>query len=131
MTATTMRARNTGFTLIEAVVALAVLGLSLGALYASFGETLGRAGEQQQRDAAMLSAQSVLARLRASPTLAAGQRSGELGELRWTADIADYPLALAPASRFKAYEVTVNVAWGPRAAQRVTLRSVETGVAGP
>jgi len=51
-----------GFTLIEVVIAFAILGLSLAALYGAFETALSRAHRDVQFSEAMLIAQSLLAR---------------------------------------------------------------------
>jgi general secretion pathway protein I len=115
-----------GFTLIEVVVALAILALSLGVLYESFGWSLRRTGLLRQQETAWLTAQSMLAEIRSRDALQVGTSNGETAEgLKWDSRIAAYALPLGESPR-RAFEVTIDVSWGERPAQRVRLQSVET-----
>lgn len=120
--------RHSGFTLIEAVVALAILALTLGVVYESFGWSLRRTAGVEKREAAWLTAQSVLATIRGRPVLQIGSERGEVpGGLQWQANIARHNVAIDPQSPVQPFEVTIDVLWGSNEAQRITLRSIETG----
>jgi general secretion pathway protein I len=121
------RRHHSGFTLIEAVVALAILALTLGVVYESFGWSLRRTSGVEKREIAWLTAQSVLATVRGRPTLRVGNERGEAADgLTWEAHIAHYDAQIDPQSPIQPFEVTIDVSWGADPAQRVTLRSVET-----
>lgn len=75
-----MRCR--GFTLIEAVVALAVLSLSLSAILALLSGSAGRVARAVERERATLLAQSVLEEALARP-FEPGEREGSFGDFRW------------------------------------------------
>jgi general secretion pathway protein I len=93
-----------GFTLIESVVALAILALSLAVVYQIFGSTLHRGAEQRRRDQAWLTAQSLLDQLRADPSLAVGEREGRTPEgVPWRAVVKPYE----PDNRL--LEININV----------------------
>lgn len=120
--------RQSGFTLIEAVVALAILALSLGVVYESFGWSLRRTTGVQKREAAWLTAQSLLADIRGRPVLQEESKNGAAVDgLRWQTSIVPAAVAIDPQSPIKPFEVTIDVSWGAGQAQRITLRSVETG----
>lgn len=120
--------RQSGFTLIEAVVALAILALSLGVVYESFGWSLRRTTGVEKREAAWLTAQSLLASIRGRQFLQEGSEQGDgAAGLKWQTHIAPGTAAVDPRSPIKAFEVIVDVSWGSGQAQRVSLRSVETG----
>lgn len=124
----TMGASAAGFTLIEVVVALAIMALSLGVLYESFGWSLRRTATLERRQEAWLTAQSLLAELRAQRTLSIGTADGEAqGGLRWTSRISARPAAIDPANSLQPFDVTIEVSWGTRAAQKIRLQSVEVG----
>jgi general secretion pathway protein I len=118
---------HSGFTLIEAVVALAILALTLGVVYESFGWSLHRTAAVEKRELAWLTAQSVLATVRGRSVLQVGSERGESTDgLTWEAQIAGYKAAIDPLSPIQPFEVTIDVSWGGDTSQRVTLRSVET-----
>lgn len=75
-----------GFTLIEVLVALAVIGIGLGALIVSSGRTTGEAADLRDRTYASWVAQNVLTEIRISPeALDTGTRRGTelMGGERW------------------------------------------------
>ena len=124
-----------GFTLLETVVALAILALSLTVIYQSIGWTLRHGAEQRQRDLAWLTAQSVLDELRDLHTLTPGHRNGSTAQgLTWEAVISPYtpkpdtdpaPFGAQETHGLTAVQVDVTVSWGERAGRRIELRSVE------
>lgn len=120
--------RERGFSLIEIVIALAILALSLGALYEAFGLGLRRAAVAHQREVALLTAQSVLAEIRGREPLAPGTVQGETAQgLKWESQIREREARIDPQSPLRAFDVTVEVSWGRGVAQRIRLQSIETG----
>lgn len=110
-----------GFTLIETVVALAILALVAGVAYESFGWSLRRTAALEKRETAWLIAQSLLADVRGRHTLRIGTERGKAAGLDWEARITQYERPIEAA------EVTIDVRWGEGRARHITLRSVETG----
>jgi general secretion pathway protein I len=120
------RRLQAGFTLVEVVVALAILALSLGVLYQSFGWSARRTASLANTEAAWLAAQSLLAEIRAKPTLQPGTNDGEWpGGLRWTTQVDPHGVAADMSGRVQPVAVTIHVRWGERASQQVRLQSVE------
>jgi prepilin-type N-terminal cleavage/methylation domain len=120
--------RPSGFTLVESVVALAILALTLGVVYESFGWSLRRTAGVEKREAAWLTAQSLLASIRGRSLLREGSERGDgVAGLKWETHIAPAAATIDPQSAVQPFEVTIDVSWGSRPAQRITLRSVETG----
>jgi general secretion pathway protein I len=73
-----------GFTLLEVLVALALLGVSLATLLGVFGESLDRDRAIARRMAARTLAQSLLVQAETDPALVAGTKSGQSDEdLSW------------------------------------------------
>jgi len=121
-----MRRRQRGFTLIEVVVAFAILALSLGALYESFGGSLRRATAASKRELAALRAESLLAEFRGSAGLAPQPRSGQDADgNEWRITSKPYPAELAERSAWVAEAVTVEVSWGKSAGRAVKFETIE------
>lgn len=122
------RTQQRGFTLIEVTVALALLALSLGVLYESFGWSLRRSDSIRKREISWLAAQSILADVRARPILQTGETQGTTDHgSSWTLKIARHDPSIKKLASLEAFDVTVDVRWGNRPAQHVRLQSVEIG----
>ena len=80
-----------GFTLIEVLVALAILGVSLAVMLQIFSESLHRARVSKMEMAAGAFAQSLLADVDHSVPLRVGDQSGELpGGFSWKLHVEPY-----------------------------------------
>jgi type II secretion system protein I len=112
-----------GFTLIEALAAIAILALALGALLSAHDTAVRGAGAIDDQLQARLLAQSLLAqysqsRLRRPPS------QGRSGRFAWSVSMA--PLAKAGgegsagSADWRLHELTVTVAWTPRHQLRLT-----------
>lgn len=107
-----------GFALVEALVALAVLAITLGVLLQAGAGAARRLAEAEASLFAVLSAQSLLAAAGIEAKLAPGQRRGSLaGGFGWTETIA--PLADSP----RAHAVTIEVT-DPAGRTRARLTTV-------
>jgi general secretion pathway protein I len=133
-----VNARNTGFTLIEIVVAFAIAALSITALMRIFSNALDithRAGGVTQ---ATLIAQSKLAAVGGAIPLLDGSQSGDDvgGAYRWELTISsfeppiiaspDAPVALAPLTlplEMKQIEAVVRYGEPERTVKLVTFRT--------
>lgn len=110
-----------GFTLLEVLVALALLSVGLAMLLKAFAGGLAnvRAGDGHVQAAAL--AEGVLAQAGTAWPLESGGRNGESGGYRWQLEIAPAPVAeatngptdaLAPTGTAGAlYTVSVTVRW--------------------
>jgi len=122
------RAACSGFTLIEAVVALAILALTLTVVYHSFGWALRRSAEQRQRELAWLTAQSLLSRIRIDHSIGTGHHSGRTpAGLSWESKVEPYALPFATQGAIAPVQVTVRVSWGDGHGQQLELHSIELG----
>lgn len=125
-------AQQSGFTLIEVVVAFALLALALTLLLGA----LSGAARQIQRASlsgrAALHAQTLLAQVGADGPLQPGHDEGDLdaGRYHWTLDIAPWtepqgPQAvLVDPSTSRLLELQLSVAWGSRPGERMQWRSL-------
>jgi general secretion pathway protein I len=85
-----------GFTLIEALVALAIVAAVLGSIGAVIATTVKATRSIDQRLALAGAAETLLAALPARDLLKPGRQSGELAGHRWQIDVS--PMRIAAAS---------------------------------
>jgi general secretion pathway protein I len=116
-----MNSRRTasGFTLIEMVIAFAILGLSLSALYATFQSALSRTGHDARLSEATLLARSILARAGTEWPLSEGSSQGEWSEFAYE---LDEHKQVAPANEvpftLPVVKVTATVTWAEFSGKR-------------
>lgn len=106
--------RDAGFTLIETLVALAILSIALGVLLAVFGDGIRRQGRAEQLAMATLQAQSLLARVGVDIPLRTGVATGTLPKgLHWRLHMDHYGnVGDRKAWPSEAYQVVVEVSSG-------------------
>jgi general secretion pathway protein I len=118
--------RMRGFTLLEVVVAFAILTLALSALYEVF--RLGLRGQQtaSHEQAALEMAQKHLAELGSLRPLAEGKQSGKEDIYTWSeASALVTPKTGEAPYTIPAYQLSVQVDWQEAGASRdVTLETV-------
>lgn len=78
--------QNAGFTLLEVVVAFAILGLSIATLVSTFQIALRRSDHDRRQTEATLIARSVLARVGTEWPLEPGTRNGSWEEFHFRVD---------------------------------------------
>ncbi len=124
-----------GFTLIEVVVAFALLALALTLLLASLSGAARQVRIASDSSRATLHAQSLLAQVGVGETLQPGRRQGnyDAGRYRWVLDIAPYadplksPSSLSNPSAPRLLQLTLAMEWGDGRGQQLrwqTLRLV-------
>lgn len=122
-----MSKRMRGFSLLEVLVAFAILALTLGVLLNIFSGGLRNLGDGSHYTQAALDAQSMLAEIGVSVPLAPGEITGEFdATYRWSARVTS--LGLSPNGNAALYQVDVTVKWGEGTSQReVTLHTLKMG----
>jgi general secretion pathway protein I len=118
------RHRHRGFTLIEMVIAFAILGISLTVLFDVFETSLARTRHDTRLSEGTLFAESLLARAGTELPLGAGAHTGEWQGFAY--ELTDQPVA-APQGQ-KAYTlpttvVTAAVTWREPAGNRTIALS--------
>ena len=106
-----------GFTLIEIVVALAILSLALPALLRSFTEAAKGQALAENRTTALYLLKFRMAAIEADGYPDIGEENGEFGEdsrFRWQSDVQDVELEEIEGLRL----VTVTVTWQERGQER-------------
>ena len=114
---------NAGFTLIEVLVAIAVLAVVLGAIGAVVGNTVRTIRSVDRRLPLLETAQSLIASLPTRDALQPGTQSGTSGDFRWRIDAillnSNVPDNAAAALSSAATGAPPKVSWVPLA---ITVR---------
>ncbi|MDB6164161.1 MAG: xpsI [Xanthomonadaceae bacterium] len=125
------RRRARGYTLIEVIVAFALLALALTLLLGSLTNASRQVHWADGAGRATLFAQSLLDQTGVAEPLAAGTRQGnfENERYRWTIDIRPYvdngsATQAATADGAQLFEVALHIEWGPSAAQRLDMQTL-------
>jgi len=123
-----LRNDSKGFTLIEVLVAFAILALTLMVLLQVFGTGLRTVDASERSLMATMLARSLLDDLGAETPVVPGERSGEIGEgYRWRMEIVPSrtiaPVRSGDQSQVP-YEVRVEVSWNGRPVTSLTTLRV-------
>ncbi len=122
-----MRRANTGFTLIEVVVAFVLLSVVLVTVFEIFAKGMARAGELDDYSQALVIAQAKLAAAGVEENLAEGATAGdsEGGRYHWSVTVARSPESGDPSrpiqGGYSLFQVEAHVAWAGSAG---TQRSI-------
>lgn len=106
--------RQSGFSLLEVLVAFAILSISLGVLLQIFATGLRNAGVADDYTRATLYAESILAAIGRETPLTEGARSGPIDDQfswRGTVDAYTERMPDTEKTRIQAYRVRVEVFW--------------------
>ncbi|MGH8025357.1 MAG: type II secretion system protein XpsI [Pseudoxanthomonas sp.] len=124
--------RQRGFTLIEVIIAFALLALALTLLLGSLSGAARQIRTADDSGRATLHAQSLLAQLGVGEVLQPGRKQGtfEQGRYRWALEVEPYidplqrrsPQAAASASRL--LQLQLEVEWGDAPGQRLRWRTL-------
>ncbi|PJG53269.1 prepilin-type cleavage/methylation domain-containing protein [Bradyrhizobium forestalis] len=111
-----------GFTLIEALVALAIIAVVLGTIGSVIATTAKGTRSIDQHLALAGTAETLLADLPARSLLKPGRRSGELAGSRWRIDVAPMRVAGGDSAtdRFVPLAVNLRLQRGDGAAIQIT-----------
>ncbi|MCB1775957.1 MAG: prepilin-type N-terminal cleavage/methylation domain-containing protein [Candidatus Competibacteraceae bacterium] len=103
-----------GFSLLEVLVAFAILSISLGVLLQIFATGLRNAGIADDYTRAVLYAESILAALGREAPLVEGEQSGPVNEqFSWRSAVSAYADGMPDSEqpRVRAYRIMVEVYW--------------------
>lgn len=117
---------QSGFTLIEVLVALSILGISLGVLLAIFLQGLDRARESRSEAAARVLAQSLLVQARSEANPGMGGSAGKSAGFLWHLQIAPYGSAAdRSAWQQSPAQIVATVSWrGDGGMRSITLSTL-------
>jgi len=113
----TVRHAQHGLTLLELLVAFAIMALSVGMIYRIMGGNARSAGDLETRQRAVVLAQSLLA-LRDTVPEGGFQQSGESGGYRWSIQSAPYDTGISGPSVTPLHELAIVIAWEDGGRQR-------------
>ncbi len=107
-----------GFTLVEIIVALAILALCLGVILPALSDALRRTGEAEAQAEAASLARSLLAEAGSAVPLSDGEAAGQFDNgFRWRLQVSPYG-ASNQSGPVRAYTVTAEVFWDDRRQER-------------
>ena len=121
---------STGFTLIEVLVALAVLAITFGFAYRALSGGFDWVDRSEHSRAGLLLAQSVLARAGGDIALQPGQTTGRTADgFSWLIETTPYgDVSRLPSGRLIGNQVQVTVTWiERRRVQQVRLTTLQLG----
>ena len=108
--ATAVRLDERGFALLEVVVAMAIAGLALSAIYQTIGGSLRAASRVQIQRSALLAARAHLDTLGSDGTLASGIETGTYdGAIRWRLSVTDLSSKPKDANALRPYWIALQV----------------------
>lgn len=137
---TAVSSRQRGFTLLEVIVAFALLAAALALLLGILSNSARQVRWSDEAGRAALYAQTLIDQVGVGEPITAGQLDGEFeqGRYRWQLRIAPWrDAAIAsvqsptPMNAPRLFEVTLAMEWGDAGpGQRLQLRSLRTVAAG-
>lgn len=124
------RHRRRGFTLIEVLVAFAILAMALAAMFQLFSGGLGAIGTAERYSMATMLARSVLDDVGAEIPLIPGEQGGDLDDgFSWLVRIErSATINAVPSAEqlYVPYDVAVEISWGR--GHTFTLRTLRLGL---
>lgn len=99
-----------GFTLLELMVAFAIMAMSLGLIYRAMGSSASNAGQLAARQQAVMLAESLL-QTKDSVTPEGWNENGQSGNFSWQVASQLYGVLDNTPGRLKLHEVSVSVSW--------------------
>ena len=115
------RVHEEGSVLVEAMVAAAIMAMTLAMAYRAAGDGALSTGNAERSRLAVLEAQSRLAEVGGDIALAPGESSGVDGDLAWRVEVSPAPSAPSGSGRLMAVSVEVGP---PQGRALVSLRSL-------
>lgn len=127
--------RQHGFSLLEVLVAFAILSVSLGVLLQVFATGLRNAGMADDYTQATLYAESILTAYGREASLSEGAREGAINDrFSWRGTVSVYADGMPDSEKtqMQAYRISVEVSWRGLAQTRsVTLETLRLAALDP
>lgn len=106
-----------GLTLLELLVAIVIMALSLAALYRILGSSVRNVSGLDQRQGAMVLAQSLLS-LRDAVPEGGWQQQGESAGYEWKIQSSPYETGISGSGVPALHQIVITIAWHADGAQR-------------
>ena len=118
-----------GFTLLEVLIALAILSVALGILFQSISNSIANSRSAEEESRATVLAQSIIAQLGKEILIEPGEFSGiSAAGQQWKLQQTEMA-GEAGSGKLKRYRETVTVEWGTGGARRkITLSTLRLGL---
>ncbi len=119
------KAAQRGFSLLEVLVAFAIMSLSIGLLYQAMGSNARQTADMAARERAALLAESLLALHTVVPPQGISEQ-GESAGMAWQARSAPFATeaGIAHPDAPPLHEVQITVLWGDAPPRELTLRTL-------
>ena len=109
--------RQLGLTLLELLVAFAIMAMALGLLYRVMGGSARSAGDIERYQRAVVLAQSLLS-LRDTVPEGGWQQAGESSGFRWQIQSMPYATGVSGPTIPVLHEVSIAIVWSEESRQR-------------
>jgi general secretion pathway protein I len=118
--------KNSGFTLLEVMIAMAIIAIALVAVFGSQSQSLSLANEAKFNTTAALLAQGKMAEIEILKGEDLASNSGDFGEdfpdYRWDLTVSDVAFAGAEEVLDRLKQISLSVTWGERDRYQYSLR---------
>lgn len=118
------RLHQSGFSLLEVLVAFSIMAMALAALHHAVGGSIRGAGHAESQTHATVAAESLLRRFQDAPPEGLDE-TGRFGDFDWHARSVRYPVLDMSSDDVALQRIVVDVAWTDRGRTRqATLTSL-------
>jgi hypothetical protein len=124
-----MSARDQGSVFIDAMIAAAIVTLSLGTMYRAMADGASHDRMAEGRRMALLVAQSEMAAVGSLIPEVQGTTSGVEGPFAWQVDVEPFNTGFSASRAGAVWQVTVSVRPQSGAPDAVVLRNIQVGPA--
>ena len=120
--------KSKGFSLLEVMVSISILGIALVTLFQLFSISLRSVKKSEDYSIALIHARSIMDEAYALPKLSAGSESfdfeGGFKGIRTVSSVSSRNDLKPSEEKIKAYEITVTVSWPPSG--KLELKGLKT-----